>query len=78
MEYPYVITVNGKPETLFEPQDFEFILAKNLGHDAVVYFRAMTEDKDETIAQLERENAKLEDRVEKLDARVWELEGKDE
>ena len=71
MEYPYVIMVNGKPETLFEPQDFEFILAKNLGHDAVVYFRAMTEDKEEYIAQLERENAELE-------ARVEELEGKDE
>ena len=71
MEYPYVIMVNGKPETLFEPQDFEFILAKNLGHDAVVYFRAMTEGKEETLAQLERENAELE-------ARVEELEGKDE
>jgi cell division protein FtsB len=70
--------VNGKPETLFEPQDFEFILAKNLGHDAVVYFRAMTEDKDETIAQLERKNAALERENADLDARVWELEGKDE
>lgn len=67
MEYPYVITVNGKPETLFEPQDFEFILAKNLGHDAVVYFRAMTEGKEEYIAQLERENADLEDRVQELE-----------
>jgi len=53
MEYPYVIVVNDKPETLFSPRDFEYLLEQNMGHDAVVYFRLMTEG-------LARENRELE------------------
>ena len=56
MEYPYVIVVNDKPETLFSPRDFEYLLEKTMGHDAVVYFRQMTEGKDTYIAELEQEN----------------------
>ena len=62
MDYPYVIVVKdelintGKPETLFSPRDFEYLLERNMGHDAVVYFRAMTEG-------LEQENRELEQQL---------------
>lgn len=59
MEYPYVIIVNNKPETLFSPRDFEYLLEKTMGHDAVVYFRRMTEGLAEENKELEREIERL-------------------
>lgn len=65
MDYPYVIVVKdepinaGKPETLFSPRDFEYLLERNMGHDAVVYFRAMTEGLAELNKELDEENTRL-------------------
>ena len=55
VDYPYVIVVNGKPETLFNPRDFEYLLERDMGHDAVEYFRRMTEGLAEENRELEQE-----------------------
>ena len=59
MEYPYVIVVNGKPETLFSSQDFEYLLEKSMGHDAVEYFRSVTDGLAEENQELAREIERL-------------------
>jgi len=59
MDYPYVIVVNGKPETMFSPRDFEWLLERYMGHGAVVYFRRMTEDLAEENDELNRELERL-------------------
>lgn len=45
--YPYVIMVNGKPETLFQQRDFEFLLREHMGDDAARFFNALMEEAED-------------------------------
>lgn len=38
-----VLMIRGKPETIFEPRDFEYLVDKELGYDAARYFRELVE-----------------------------------
>ena len=38
-----VLMISGKPETIFEPRDFEYLVDKELGYDAARYFRDLVE-----------------------------------
>lgn len=66
VDYPYVIVVNGKPETLFSQQDFEYLVEREMGHDAVEYFRRVTDG-------LAEENEALKDELEETKDKLWEL-----
>lgn len=59
---PTVITVNDKPETLFSPRDFQELVDKHMGFDAMRYFRGLMDELEE----LRDENADLEKEVEEL------------
>lgn len=52
VSYPYVITVSGKPVTLFSPRDFEDVLRESIGEDAVQFFRQTTEGAADEIREL--------------------------
>ncbi len=39
-----VLLIKDKPETIFEPRDFEYLLDKYLGYDASRYFRNLVEE----------------------------------
>jgi len=54
--YPYVIVINGKPETLFRQQDFELLLREHMGDDAERFFDALMAEKD---AEIEERNEEL-------------------
>ena len=47
MTYPYVVTVNGKPETLFSDRDFENVIREHMGDDAARFFNALMEAADD-------------------------------
>ncbi len=55
MEFPFVILVNGEPETLYSIQDFEYLVEEEMGHDAANFFYRLVEDMLETIDCLEEE-----------------------
>lgn len=42
-----VLLIKDKPETIFEPRDFEYLLDKYLGYDASKYFRNLVEELQE-------------------------------
>lgn len=39
-----VFLIKDKPETIFEPRDFEYLLDKYFGYDASRYFRNLVEE----------------------------------
>lgn len=51
-----VLLIKDKPETIFEPRDFEYLLDKYLGYEASRYFRNLVEElqaaADETEAKV--------------------------
>lgn len=58
--------LDKKVETLFNRQDFEYLLERYMGYEAVQYFRDMIEDSyngqiDELTVQNENLREKLED-----------------
>ena len=55
MTYPYVVTVNGKPETLFRQRDFELLLNEHMGDDAERFFDALMAEKDAEIEEKDEE-----------------------
>lgn len=64
MTYPCVVTVYGKPRTLFSMRDYEDVLREYIGEDAVQFFRQATEGADAKIKELEDTVEYLEQRVE--------------
>ena len=49
---PRVIKLNdGKVETLFGERDFEYLIDKHMGFDAVQYFRELISDYEEKIEE---------------------------
>ena len=63
MQYPLVLTLkDGKNETLFSVRDFEYLMEKYMGYEAVKYFRSMekladeiAEERGQTINELKAE-----------------------
>ena len=48
MQYPRVLTMkDGKNETLFTVDDFEYLIDRYMGYDAVRYFRSIYEEAKE-------------------------------
>jgi hypothetical protein len=57
-----------KVETLFNRQDFEYLLERYMGHEAVQYFRDMIEEiEDSYNGQIDELTVQVEDLREKLE-----------
>lgn len=60
--------LDKKVETLFNRQDFEYLLERYMGHDAVQYFRDMIEEiEDSYNGQIDELTVQVEDLREKLE-----------
>lgn len=69
---PRVISLNdGKVETLFNPQDFEYLLERYMGYDSVQYFRELIAEKDTDLEELREE---YEGKLDTLRDKYRELE----
>ena len=62
-DFPVVILVNSKPETLFSLRHFEYLIEREMGHDAANFFRRVVEDYEEEISNLREENGWLYDEL---------------
>lgn len=75
MQYPCVITLkDGKNETLFTVQDFEYLIDKYMGFDAVRYFREMGEEQAKRENEREQFVSDLKGAVRSLNNKIAELE----
>lgn len=69
---PRVISLNdGKVETLFNLQDFEYLLEQYMGYDSVQYFRELIVEKDTALEELREE---YEGKLDTLRDKYRELE----
>lgn len=60
--------LDKKVETLFNRQDFEYLLERYMGHEAVQYFRDMIEEiEDSYNGQIDELTVQVEDPREKLE-----------
>lgn len=60
--------LDKKVETLFNRQDFEYLLERYMGHEAVQYFRDMIEKiEDSYNGQIDELTVQVEDLREKLE-----------
>ena len=60
--------LDKKVETLFNRQDFEYLLERYMGHEAVHYFRDMIEEiEDSYNGQIDELTVQVEDLREKLE-----------
>lgn len=60
--------LDKKVETLFNRQDFEYLLERYIGHEAVQYFRDMIEEiEDSYNGQIDELTVQVEDLREKLE-----------
>lgn len=60
--------LDKKVETLFNRQDFEYLLERYMGHEAVQYFRDMIEEiEDSYNGQIDELTIQVEDLREKLE-----------
>lgn len=60
--------MDKKVETLFNRQDFEYLLERYMGHEAVQYFRDMIEEiEDSYNGQIDELTVQVEDLREKLE-----------
>lgn len=60
--------LDTKVETLFNRQDFEYLLERYMGHEAVQYFRDMIEEiEDSYNGQIDELTVQVEDLREKLE-----------
>jgi hypothetical protein len=75
MQYPRVMTLkDGKNETLFTVQDFEYLVDKYMGMDAVRYFRSLMEEYSERESNRERHVSGMCEAVRSLNQKIAELE----
>lgn len=44
-----VLMIAGKPETIFNARDFEYLVEKHMGYEAAQYFREYAEKADEEV-----------------------------
>ena len=44
-----VLMIAGKPETIFNARDFEYLVEKHMGYEAAKYFREYAEEADEEV-----------------------------
>lgn len=44
-----VLMISGKPETIFNARDFEYLVKKHMGYEAAKYFREYAEKADEEV-----------------------------
>lgn len=44
-----VLMIAGKPETIFNARDFEYLVEKYMGYEAAKYFREYAEKADEEV-----------------------------
>lgn len=44
-----VLMIAGKPETIFNARDFEYLVEKYMGYEAAKYFREYAEEADEEV-----------------------------
>jgi len=72
MEYPYVIMVRGKPETLLSPRDFEYLLDRHMGPDSYEYFHRLRMEKRELEKELEQVRDELGAVLAEQEGRRWE------
>ena len=72
--------IDNKVETLFNPQDFEYLLERYMGYESVQYFRELLEEKDSALEELREEyEGKLDtlrDEYRELENELEELETK--
>ena len=76
MQYPLVLTLkDGKNETLFSVRDFEYLMEKYMGYEAVKYFRSMekfadeiAEERGQTINELKTEILSLKQKIVELES----------
>lgn len=75
MQYPRVITLcDKKNETLFTVDDFEYLIDKYMGADAVRYFRSLREEQSEREIDIGKYASELKTAVNVLNNRIAELE----
>lgn len=75
MQYPRVITLSdGKNETLFSVENFAYLIDRYMGFDALQYFRALLEERNEREDELSRTIADLKDRVHEFKVYLAEVE----
>lgn len=56
-----VLMIAGKPETVFNAHDFEYLVEKHMGYEAAQYFREYAEKADEEVRSAKAgENTDLE------------------
>lgn len=76
MPYPLVLTlIDGKNETLFSVRDFEYLMEKYMGYEAVKFFRSMerradklAEEQGQTIIELKAEVLSLKEKIAELES----------
>lgn len=69
---PDVIALsNGRVETLFGVRDFEELIDKHMGYDAVRYFRELMAEKDAAVEELQWEHA---EKITQLEGKIAGLE----
>ena len=51
-DFPIVVLVNSKPETLFSIRHFEYLIYREMGHDAANFFHRVVEDYEDELACL--------------------------
>lgn len=51
-DFPVVVLINSKPETLFSIRHFEHLINREMGHDAANFFHRVVEDYEEEVRDL--------------------------
>ena len=75
MKYPIVMTLkDGRNETLFTVQDFEYLIDEFMGFEALQYFRALREEAADRERELAEGTQRTKNLVSELKAKILELE----
>lgn len=73
MEYPRTITLrDGKNETMLTEQDFEYLVDKYMGFEALRFLRELRESGDTEISELVQENSDLRKEISYLRSKLRE------
>ena len=75
MKYSIVVTLkDGRNETLFTVQDFEYLIDEFMGFEALQYFRALREEAADRERELAAGTQRTKNLVSELKAKILELE----
>lgn len=73
MDYPRTITLrDGKNETMLTEQDFEYLVDKYMGFEALRFLRELRENGDAEISELVQENGDLRKEISYLRSKLRE------